>query len=320
LGFPDFNLSAVDSDETADIGSSDGPLEFTFEKVKVENAQKKFEKFYDPQLMIEASGLKDPSAQAQIRLSSPQIDQSPQSRLGRRFLVGFVVVAATIGFSKTKWGKNFLETEIGRKIASLGRTQRSLDNLPLEAAPQGTLIWMTENGKLQTQFEWPQVYSASESAYLEVSSDMNFRRVLKKVPVSGFRTENFELDEPGHYFWRIRLKETPQYGPYQVWVDTKTAPKPLSPENSTNYKGSKSRVGGFNSKIINFYWQKKKVARNYVLQIATDTEFGTVVVERKINGKQTKKEEMPTGNYFWRLGTVTDDGTIWSDPYSFSVD
>jgi hypothetical protein len=35
LGFPDFNLSAVDSDETADIGSSDGPLEFTFEKLKL---------------------------------------------------------------------------------------------------------------------------------------------------------------------------------------------------------------------------------------------------------------------------------------------
>ncbi|NQY99908.1 MAG: serine/threonine protein kinase [Bdellovibrionales bacterium] len=317
LGFPDVHLTASDSDDTDDLSSGAQANDYTFEKVKIESAQKKFESFYEPNVIIETENLKQAPAAPAVRITAKESAPKIRATFFKKFLMGAIVVIVMAGFSQTKWGKGLLASKIGRKLASMG-VMSPVVSLPTEAGPQGVMVWTDDKGVLSEQFEWPRDFHASELATLELARDMNFRRIDHAQPVSGVRTQGFSVEKPGHYFWRVVVGGSPVFGPFQIWADTPEAPVLLSPKDGAEYSGSR-RTSDTLTHTVNFYWRKKRVARDYQFQVSASQNFSTQVVNKTVSGLQTHKETLPVGKYFWRMKVVSDQEMNWGEVRSFTI-
>ncbi|MGC8809318.1 MAG: FecR domain-containing protein [bacterium] len=88
------------------------------------------------------------------------------------------------------------------------------------------------------------------------------------------------------------------------------------------YIESPARGAELKKKSVTFRWLKVADAANYHLQIAAESEFKTLIIDKKdIKETEFIAENLEFKTYWFRLRSIAADGYegLWSDPLSFTI-
>lgn len=95
----------------------------------------------------------------------------------------------------------------------------------------------------------------------------------------------------------------------------KARPEPPAPTQPR--RGAKQTIGH-----VEFAWARNVEASSHRLQIASDADFKTLVLDRNALADTAIRLDLPTeGTYFWRLASIRPDGDQgpFGDPLSFEL-
>lgn len=163
--------------------------------------------------------------------------------------------------------------------------------------------------------------STAVSYRLQISSDTNFTSLIFNDSTITDTTESLSiaLSNNTKHFWRVNATNTGGAGSYStIWsfktiVDTPSTPTLVSPVNSaTNQPISPL-----------FVWRNDSTADTYQLQISSDTNFTSFILDDSTITDTTETLSITLSNdtkYFWRVraNNYTGYGN-WSDIFEFTV-
>ncbi|MDE2627812.1 MAG: FecR domain-containing protein [Burkholderiales bacterium] len=139
------------------------------------------------------------------------------------------------------------------------------------------------------------VQVASDSAFEKVVSDQRIETGAD-VRIAGL------ADAPWHL--RVRRIDAQGIEGYDATRSFVLKARPTPPAYRAPRSGAKQAVGS-----VEFAWAPNDAAPHVHLQVAEDAAFTRVVQDRDHLTGTTLRIDMPTaGSYFWRLGSVRDDG------------
>ncbi len=158
-------------------------------------------------------------------------------------------------------------------------------------------------------FAWTENNLAS--AYrLEVARDGGFGSV---VAAKSINSTSFALKlEEGEYYWRVSVESKMEGGSSTSGVrrilitkeEKIAAPEPLSPSG-----GQEIPSAYFQNAGVNFSWSVSREIASSRLQIARDSGFGSLLVDRTIGAPFTSVTgDFPEGTYYWRVQGTARDG------------
>ncbi|MBR7801717.1 FecR domain-containing protein [Undibacterium fentianense] len=270
------------------------------------------------------------SPRTEIRLVQGKVESkvSPLSSNRGRFEVTSPLAIAGVRGTHFRVGVN--ENGIGNEVLEGGVAvgQQEKPNALVLPAGQGNIINKTGVGNpvallqapnLKTDYllqERPALHftvdSIPEAARYraQISLDMSAQNIIAE----SYSQENrFKFDgiADGNYFIRLTAidKNNLEGMPYVTAFKHKANPIPpftLQPKKKVR------------SETLEFLWTESSEAKSYHLQIAKDPSFQQIVTDQA-NLKQTSfyTSQLPFGDYFWRVATVTEtNGKPDQGPFS----
>jgi hypothetical protein len=169
-------------------------------------------------------------------------------------------------------------------------------------------------------FVW-RVVSTAVTYGLQISSDTNFTSLIFNDSTITDTTEllNITLSNNTKYFWRVNATDTGATSSYStIWsfktiVDTPLTPVLVSPiDSATNQPISPL-----------FIWRNDSTAETYRLQISSDTNFTSLVIDDSTITDTTESFSITLASdtkYFWRVLAKNFIGYgNWSDIFEFTV-
>lgn len=167
--------------------------------------------------------------------------------------------------------------------------------------PTPILAWPTDGASLDTNYvtlRWHP--SALATGYVvEIGLDSLFAGIFERdsVVVDTFYSNTLAFQE-GNYFWRITAFNS---GGYSGRSDVRDYRIVLLPETPILIWPPNNHE--FDSGFVDFAWHRSQRAREYIIEIATDSLFANVVFEDSTLNDTTLGTTGLTnpGRYFWRL-------------------
>jgi hypothetical protein len=152
---------------------------------------------------------------------------------------------------------------------------------------------------------------------VQVAADAQFDQIVRTQRVeAGSEIRVVGLDD-GAWFLRARrvdalgIEGLDAVRPFAL----KARPEPPAPTQPR--RGAKQTVGA-----VAFAWAQNIEASSHRLQIASDADFKTLVLDRNALADTTARLDLPTeGTYFWRLASIRANGDQgpFGDPSSFEL-
>jgi hypothetical protein len=152
---------------------------------------------------------------------------------------------------------------------------------------------------------------------VQITDDKSFNAILAENVVAATEVKMRDLPD-GRYILRVRaidkngLEGKNAEGEFEV----KARPFPpvlRAPSNKSTARGDKPE----------FAWTESEEAARYHLQVATDAEFKSLVVDEPSAAKTiiAAQKALPPGDYFWRVASLRASGEAgpFSDPIAFAL-
>ncbi len=189
--------------------------------------------------------------------------------------------------------------------------------LSLVSPPTGKIMWLAM-GK-NVDFNWTS--SKPDTQYvIELSKTTSFEHPIYNATMQG---TSYQLAEesrpPGEFYWRVRpSKEGLPSLPARLTVYSDVPPKLVSPNDAYAF----TLPSDAPTVEVPIVWEDTTGSTAYHLQVASDPEFKTVVVDEKPTAPHMKTKGLAQGHYSWRvMGTNPDrKDAPWSRTQTFSVD
>lgn len=173
----------------------------------------------------------------------------------------------------------------------------------------GGQLFVSGRGTARVNFTWAASQDNSQTAgpapavTFEVSRKRDFSENTNRQTVRANAAAT-SLGE-GTYYWRLSAKNNVgQIDRSEVRSLKILRNSPLT----LQAPAAGSRFEFVSTKpLINFAWSKNELARNYVLEVAGDRGFRTIVAQRNVQVRNTGLS-LGAGTYFWRIRTQTEIG------------
>ena len=172
-------------------------------------------------------------------------------------------------------------------------------------SPDPNKFIVTTSKTVTVDFSWEPV-GGNPDIYLDISEDKDFKG--KHIAMRVKQTTASEQLEPGGYYWQLRAINSKDgsvelSGPRKLTIVRETPVQLLAPENN--------RVFNFTDQppLVNFRWGTSDIANEYIIEIAKDSAFKTMVkaIETKLTGISVI--DLEGGDYFWRVRSKIQIGT-----------
>ena len=194
---------------------------------------------------------------------------------------------------------------------SLPSTFKTTKGAPLLSIPANDTIDIL----LQTIFSWSDL--SLKSKYLSIGNRCRFNFADMIYNDSTILNDSIiinQLADSTLYYWRVRAKIYDAYGAWSnVWHFRTIAktPRLIYPVNNTNNISAN----------INFKWSEASKAAKYILQVSTDSLFGSNVVVNEETIETSREVSLNSNTkYYWRVGDNNLDKKIyWSNPWKFTT-
>jgi len=166
---------------------------------------------------------------------------------------------------------------------------------------------------IQVTLDWSDVDRVDEYE-VEVATDSGFTNVLLSAMVTVSEYTTPELDA-GTYYWRVRVHYSGVVSDWsEVWhfvVSELEAPTLVAPADG--------HAVGFEPATVKFVWENVFGATGYEIQVATDSDFTSVVVSASTPATEYEVE-LNRGIYYWRVRAEADGSySAWSDVWRTRV-
>jgi hypothetical protein len=165
----------------------------------------------------------------------------------------------------------------------------------------------------QLSVQWPPVAGAVRYR-VQLAPDPDFHTILADADPTAAQV-TLALPSEGNFWLRIRsIDQLGLEGPDATKAITQHIVPP-PPVLATPRPGA--RIVGATA---SFSWSNTGVGLHYRWQLARDTEFTSLVMEREIDGATSVEVDgMEPGHYLWRVATIDANGEIgdWSAPQDY---
>jgi len=188
--------------------------------------------------------------------------------------------------------------EVSKIQNELIKIERDLELLPKFPGPNARVY-----GKY-IQFSW----RGDKADWIEIDDSPAFLS-SKRVKVTNFSGKT--VLPIGNYYWRIsRENRTSRHQEFTLLPGVRYIP--IFPKI-----GSKIRLG----KIRAIKWKKVRAAKKYALQISKSNKFNNLIINKECKTHKCKLDELPPGNYFWRIRATHPTYGDWpfSEAFSFEI-
>ena len=174
----------------------------------------------------------------------------------------------------------------------------------------------TTGVSITPQFSWTSVPGAT-SYNIQVSLDVGFSSIVINQNVSGDTTfiPSTPITNNTHYFWRVNAQNNTQTSPWSAawhfWTMLQI-PNLITPVNNSTGV----------SLIPAFTWTAAPSAIGYTLQVSTNSDFNTTIINQTgINGtsfQPTTPLPYYYTTYYWRVSAVNSiQSSPWSSTWNF---
>jgi large repetitive protein len=194
------------------------------------------------------------------------------------------------------------------------------------AAPVAPVLYYPTNGAtnvpVNLTFKWRKSVGAT-AYHIQVSLNNTFTAnvINEDAPDTLFVVPPGTLSGTTQYFWRVYAKNVGGSSPYStVWSFTTAIAPPASPVlvSPPNHSTGIPITG------ILFSWNPVSGATSYRIQVSTDPNFGSTIVNQS-TGSQTQYllNNPPLTNntiYYWRVNATNTGGQgLWSQVWDFTT-
>jgi hypothetical protein len=133
----------------------------------------------------------------------------------------------------------------------------------------------------------------------QLFADTTFSQVLAEARQQGSRLSFADLPD-GPYFLSVRAQDKNGISGYDAVHAFMLSARPFGPEGMSPEPNVRLR-----SEPPTLKWNPAPDAKAYLLQVATDAEFKQMLTEKRLIETHFKLDEnLPSGEYFWRLATI----------------
>ena len=171
---------------------------------------------------------------------------------------------------------------------------------------------------LNTTFSWSSVDGANDYD-LQISTASDFSSTVdQQNGITNTSVQSSELEDENVYYWRVRANSTNFTSNWsETWQFSTPGlvpvPDLVSPADDSY---------GISVSSVTLDWDEAETATSYTLQVSTQSNFVTTVVNEE-NTTLTSYEFTSLTNgekYYWRVLAKTDeDISAWTDPWSFTA-
>src|SRR5437867_602683 len=148
-------------------------------------------------------------------------------------------------------------------------------------------------------------WTAVESAVayeLQIASDEDFKQIVvqERVQTNGFRWQ--ALPDMAHH-WRVRSVDAEgRLGPWSP--DKRIEPVFVPPEPVTPATGARVALSG----PVTLSFAPRPPIKIYRIEVASDRDFATSVLDRRIDSNEVAFQPTELGSYYWRVRSVDASG------------
>ncbi len=230
-------------------------------------------------------------------------------------------LTVTGGSAKVQIADNEQVVEKDQKII-LAKGSKELKIVKLQIkpiSPDPNKYFITSSDFSDVGFSWEPV-EGNPDIYLEISRDKDFGRpIVKRKSEQNSVTERLQA---GTYYWQLRAVDGKNggaevSGSRKLTVMRDTPARPIFPQQSKEFTYTAQPP------MIQFRWSAGDLATAYVIEIARDPQYKSVVKSVETAQTAIAFGDLEAGEYHWRVksrvqfGTVTQDGA--SETMSFTV-
>ncbi|HEX6983551.1 MAG TPA: SusE domain-containing protein [Balneolaceae bacterium] len=180
-----------------------------------------------------------------------------------------------------------------------------------------------ENGSKESTsltFEWSKVDQAT-SYQIQLSTTEDFSSPIVDGTADSTSFKVTALPGDTTVFWKVRPLLQNEEGP---WSETSMFNTAAEAENSEPVTTSLQSPKDGATKVptnAKLQWTTVATASAYNLQLATDQNFSSIVVEEEVQEAAFQTTEVSTQTtYYWRVKPVVEnEETAWSDTFSFET-
>ena len=177
---------------------------------------------------------------------------------------------------------------------------------------------------LSVNFSWKSDIKASYE--LLISDDKDFTDIISRKKTAGQRV-SVNMTAPsddGHtYYWKVirNSSEPDDFNPesevrsFSVSKYVNVPTKLLYPPEEYSTESSKLST-------VRFMWKPADEAKNKdsIIQVAFADDFKYLQQEKKVSGNSLENLNLPAGDWYWRIGTQDEDGSInYTEPRHITI-
>ena len=157
----------------------------------------------------------------------------------------------------------------------------------------------------QPQFSWSQPEGITHYR-LQLANDADFKQLLSDQTVlTGLQFTSDTSLQPGIYYWRIAsLDALHKQGPYSDAQRFEYKPVPASPD---------MEEPALDKDNLSLRWQAAGPGLQYHFQLAADSDFNDIIIDRTTAEAGLDMPRPPSRNYYFRVQTIDDSG--YAGPY-----
>lgn len=169
-------------------------------------------------------------------------------------------------------------------------------------------------------FDWNEV-EAAESYQIQLAGDENFSSIIidSVAEEAGFEIQNLPYDST--IYWQVRPLEGSQNGPWSATWQFTTMQKPDNADPISTDLNSPSDGAADRPVDVELKWTTVASASAYEVQVASDQNFSSIVVEEEVESTSYQAAELDhQETYYWRVEpVVAQEETEWSEVYDFTT-
>lgn len=172
--------------------------------------------------------------------------------------------------------------------------------------PAPNKYYMLETGASDIVFSWETEGNVQDYT-LQISRDRKFKNIIISRKTGSVKQSVEKLDS-GTWFWRIAAFNTDtQQTEYseirKINIQSRKSARLIAPSQGELI----SQTASENS--VAFRWNDEEKSNDYVLEISSGSDFGVIVNTQSTNLRSIIVEDLPQGEYFWRVKSNITIGT-----------
>ena len=202
-----------------------------------------------------------------------------------------------------------------------GTTWSSVQSFTIPATAASVTLSSPADGatnvSVDPSLSWQAVVDVPVSSYqLQVSSVSNFATTLDAQTIGSGTTSYSATLPSGTYFWKVAATN----GGGTTWSSVQSFTIPAATASVTL---SSPADGATNVSVDpSLSWQAvvDVPVSSYQVQVSSVSNFATTLDAQTIgSGTTSYSATLPSGAYFWKVGSTNGGGTTWSSVQSFTI-